>query len=864
MHKTILIVEDNELNRALLCEILREQYNVLEAENGQEALKVLEHRADEVALVLLDVMMPVMDGYTFLDRVKAMPDLAAIPVIVMTQSDSEADEVAALSHGATDFVPKPYRPRVILHRIASIITLRETAALANEYKYDRLTGLYSKAFFYKLAEQTLAEHPGVRYDVVCSNIRNFVLFNDAFGIRRGDQALREVAQLCMERLGGSTIGGRLSGDRFMFLCEHETVGPRVLQDIAETVSQNSGLENGLVMKWGIFEVMDHTVSVAQMADRALLAAGSIREQYGTHCAVYDDHLRTRVLREQTITGAMETALREEQFCVYLQPKYDLHGDCLAGAEALVRWIHPELGFLPPGEFIPIFERNGFITRLDRYVWEQVCRLIQSWKQRGYPVLPVSVNVSRADAFQAELAAELSELVERYGVAPEEMHLEITESAYTKDPGQIVEAVNRLRERGFIVEMDDFGSGYSSLNMLNEMKLDVLKLDMKFIQSEMAKPVNRGILQLVVDLAKRMGLSVVAEGVETREQLNRLREIGCDYIQGYFYSRPLPIAEYEQSFLLQVSASQTPGRSREEQPRLPRLLVVEPSGEERSRTAEALHGYYEVLCAADEQEAMPLIAAHGREMTAAIISAQLPERVFGQLVQQIRRSLRTWRMPVLAAGPADAALEARVLAQGADDYIARPHALLSLRRRIEYMQDMDSHHRRERELQDEANLDFLTGLRNRRGLRVALDRLRETDLPLAVYMFDLDGLKRVNDRLGHMAGDEMIQSFSAILQGCTREADILARYGGDEFVAILRRMPDGEVALRKGREICEAIRAKTLPDGSHASCSVGIALGEPEGAVDESLFRRADQALYHAKKDDKGGACLWTEDMEVTP
>ena len=220
--KQILIVEDNEFNRAMLSEILSDEYQVLEAENGQEALDILQQHKDSISLILLDVVMPVMDGYTFLDNVKVDAELALIPVIVMTQGDSEEDEVTALSHGATDFVPKPYRPRVILHRMANLIRLRETAALVNQFQYDRLTGLYSKEFFYRKVRERLDENPDQEYTIVCMNIENFKLYNDSFGREAGDRLLRESAASMMSRIGEDGICGRYSADRFMCLMEKKS------------------------------------------------------------------------------------------------------------------------------------------------------------------------------------------------------------------------------------------------------------------------------------------------------------------------------------------------------------------------------------------------------------------------------------------------------------------------------------------------------------------------------------------------------------------------------------------------------------------------------------------------------------------
>ena len=241
---------------------------------------------------------------------------------------------------------------------------------------------------------------------------------------------------------------------------------------------------------------------------------------------------------------MEQALAEEQFVIYLQPKYRIRDNRLAGAEALVRWLHPQWGLQSPAEFIPLFERNGFITKLDQYVWDKACSILREWEDKGYPSIDISVNVSRADIYNADLEKILLHTTEKYHLPVSRLHLEITESAYTENPSQIINTVEHLRNLGFVIEMDDFGSGYSSLNMLNQMPLDILKLDMEFVQSETAKPVNQGILQFIMKLARFMKLNVVAEGVEIKEQLEHLKVIDCDFAQGYYFAKPMPCGDFE--------------------------------------------------------------------------------------------------------------------------------------------------------------------------------------------------------------------------------------------------------------------------------------------------------------------------------
>ena len=682
--KRILVVEDNELNRAALGEILSGEYEVLEAENGQEALEVLHHQKGSVALILLDVMMPVMDGYTFLDQVKADQELSLIPVIVMTQSDSEEDEVAALAHGATDFVPKPYRPQVILHRVSNLIKLRETAAMANQFQYDRLTGLYSKEFFYQKVRERLEANDGRKYTITCSNIENFKLYNDTFGRGAGDRLLQQDAANMRRMVGEDGICGRYGADCFLRLQERERERSDREKFFSAANFQRPKKVDGMSVKWGIYEINDGSVPVEKMCDCALLAAKSIKGRYDKSFAIYDDALRSKLLREKAITDAMETALAEEQFTVYFQPKYSLNDNCISGAEALVRWNHPEWGLMFPGEFIPLFEKSGFIPRLDQYVWEKVCRQLRDWRERGYPIVPVSVNVSRIDVYQGHLAETILELTKKYGVDSAYLHLEITESAYAETPEQIISTVEELRKMGFIIEMDDFGSGYSSLNMLSQMTLDILKLDMKFIQSELSKPVERSILNDVITMGHRMYLSVVAEGVEAREQVERLRTVGCDYVQGYFFAKPMPAAEFEELLKAQPPRSAWPAAAEHRgEPGMRSLLVADENAWYRERVKQTFEGEYRVLEAADGESALACIRSLGGSgLSVLILSMTLPENGAAAILKMLRQEPAYWQIPVLATVLSGERMDEWPLAMETDDFLCKCHPMFDLHRRVQ--------------------------------------------------------------------------------------------------------------------------------------------------------------------------------------
>lgn len=293
-NKRILVVEDNQLNREILLDILSDRYTVVEAEHGKEALDILYKCQGDFSLILLDVQMPVMDGYTFLKEVKANPEYALIPVIVMTQGDSEEDEVKALAYGAADFVPKPYRPQIILHRVASIINLRETAAMANQFMYDRMTGLFSKEYFCQQVRELLYQNPDKEYDIVCCNIENFKLYNNAFGMKNGDRLLCEMAELFSDFSAEQDLISRFRADRFVCLNGHSD---DLFEAYNKRINQLPSARN-ISLKWGVYHIIDRSVTVEQMCDRVLLAADSIKGQYLRHYAIYDDALRNRLLRER--------------------------------------------------------------------------------------------------------------------------------------------------------------------------------------------------------------------------------------------------------------------------------------------------------------------------------------------------------------------------------------------------------------------------------------------------------------------------------------------------------------------------------------------------------------------------------------
>ena len=853
----ILLVERSRENREKLRQILSAEYQIAEAESGREALELLRGGAGEISLILLDSTVSDEQGTPLLECLRQDKQLASVPVVAITERDAPDQQARALAQGAEDYVSRPYNEQVVLHRVSSVIRLRESACMMDRFRYDRLTGLCTREYFLR---GVLDEQPHRRYEIWCSNIENFKRVNDIFGIGAGDRLLREVADLYTGIVGAGGLCGRLRWDRFACLVEQgKEYSDERFRKAAEQLKILSNIKN-VALKWGIYEITDPKVPVEQMCDWALLAAGSIKGKYNKYYAKYDDQLRDKLLREQRMEESMEEALRENQFSVYFQPKYDLRHDELAGAEALVRWCHPEWGVMSPAEFIPLFEKNGFITRLDQYVWDKVCAMLREWSDQGYPVLPVSVNVSRADAYQADLTSVLLQTVERYHLPPASLHLEITERAYMESPGQMSQTVEQLRKLGFEIEMDDFGQGYASLNMFNQMAIDALKLDMNSLKDEGKRHMNQGILRFIMSLARWMGLSIVAEGVETEEEMEQLREIGCDYGQGYYFAKPMTRWDFEE-LLKQKQRGARPylaNAMREDKGQT--ILVVDTEEEYRRQVRETFGNRYRIMEAADARTALRCLSSQEYTIAAVVLSLSQDREDGLAVLDMLRGEKAVWKIPVIVTAQPDEQLEELALERGADDFMCKPYTQNSLRQRMLRLVGITTSRERERMLKDEASRDYLTGLLNRRGLQASVKAMGEEDMPLAIYLFDLDNLKQINDTYGHGEGDRAIKLFSEVLRHHTRSTDVLARYGG-EFVAVIRRMGTWESVQKKGEEICRAFRETAREGKLPTACSAGGVLCGRSPIAMSDLIHQADQALYAAKFRNKGSCCLWRPNLE---
>lgn len=679
---SMLLADDSKVNRIILNEIFKDDFVIYEAENGKDALNILNAKQNEIDIILLDIIMPQMDGLEFLRIKSNNPNLSNIPVVVITASDNPESEIKALDSGAVDFINNPFNSKIVKHRVLNIIhnskrelTERENLVLKRQNKaqeqlqaildnmlggvaltelrpdgdivnlyeskgfdklnenlivdkistfdfvhshdknrvkqaawnavknntnfdldfqvynkngeikwmnlkgnkidftseypvlltvtsditnsknneaelryraeYDKLTDIYNQETFYSRTSEMIRSYPQTQFVIIYWNIERFKVINDLFGTDMGDKMLYTMAQKLKNIAGKNGTYGRISADHFAICIDKRFLNIKDLCEKSEHFFDDINPNFTATACFGIYDVEDPNVPVDHMCDRANLALQKIKGDYSVHYAYYDKTLRDTLIAEQEIYSDMIVALKENQFQIYIQPIIDIHNNCVDSGEVLIRWNHPEKGLISPGDFIPLFEKNGFIKELDYFVWEQACKFLSDREKRNLRKIPVSVNISRVNVQNPNLCNLIIELTKKYNIEPNMLKLEITESAYIDNPQELLEKSAYLQSQGFILSMDDFGSGYSSLNLLKDFPVDILKIDMRFLGSDTITSRSGSILTSVVNMTKRLNIQTVAEGVETKSHVEFLDSIGCDRLQGYYFSRPVTVEDFNE-------------------------------------------------------------------------------------------------------------------------------------------------------------------------------------------------------------------------------------------------------------------------------------------------------------------------------
>ena len=423
---------------------------------------------------------------------------------------------------------------------------------------DDVTGGKNKKEFERVCSRLLKGEG--EFVVVYANIDRFKLINDAYGDDEGDVVLKKIHQIIDEEmLSWDEASGRIMADNFGMLMrflsmnklEHRLA--RINEQLS-SLKDKDGVEYGIKLYFGIYQVVDKNESVSAMLEKANLALKRVTHsmQHLVHMGVYDEKDKKQLGREKELEMKMERALRNGEFIPYLQPKYELENETIGGAEALVRWMDPVEGMIVPNEFIPLFEKNGFIVELDLYMFEQVCRLVEKWNKNGYRIIPISVNMSRGHFSVPGFFERYMQILSRYDVPDRSIEIELTESLFYNEMSMLKELIDKIHEAGMLCSIDDFGSGYSSLNMLKEVEVDALKLDRVFFKETEDNKRSKSVINSVIHLAQDLELRTISEGVEVRSQVDYLKEAECDYIQGYIFARPMPVSDFEKIAFAQAN------------------------------------------------------------------------------------------------------------------------------------------------------------------------------------------------------------------------------------------------------------------------------------------------------------------------
>lgn len=429
-------------------------------------------------------------------------------------------------------------------------TTRENAAVYAklEYRlnYDSLTKAYNRYGFYKNAQKLIKEHTDTEYCLILSDIKSFKLINEIYGENIADKILIDEVNIIRQKMKGNSVLGRLNGDIIAMVIPKEYLSEKEFSDMIKLLSDRYSNKNfRLHIYLGVYYIKDINETIRQMVDKVSLVIMKSKGNMSNYILYYDENSYRNDIFKQQLIGEFETALNENQFCMYLQPQTDKDGNML-GAEALIRWNHPNMGLIMPGAFIECFEDAGLIYRLDNYIWEEAAKQLKIWKDSGYNYY-ISVNISAKDFYHIDVYQTFKNLVSKYGIDTDKLHIEITETALSEDKQAAHKTIERLHDEGFIIEIDDFGSGYSSFNFLKDVCADVIKIDRVFLKKSSHEERGEQILRSIISLSHDIGMDVITEGVENVDQLSMFAKMNCDWFQGYYFSKPITVGDFEEKY-----------------------------------------------------------------------------------------------------------------------------------------------------------------------------------------------------------------------------------------------------------------------------------------------------------------------------
>lgn len=538
--RKILIVENDEFNLKSLISLLADRYEIITACDGKIGLRLLEENYKDLALVLMNIQIPVLSGFDFLRKVQEDPFLSLIPIIVMTASDAPKTEVVCLNLGAADYIRKPYHAELIKKRLENVIRLRESSVSLREIEKDSLTGLYTEQAFFHYSRRIMQFRSDKKMHVIIGRIKDFELIISIYGRKKANELLCYMASIYNKKFKYGLLAKKGKASFLCLLSDDYKLDHQRMDNVINEFTENAPIK-GIRIKYGIYKNIDKNLPITTICDYASMAAETVMEDYNHDYAYYTDELAQKRIYNQMIENCFTDALKNKEFMIYYQPKIDVITEKVIGAEALVRWQRTDGSMISPENFIPIYEKNGQIQKLDAYIFGQVCRLQKRILDESKKLLSVSVNLSRSSILCEEIVEQYTKIVRENDIPITCVPLEITESASVYGQ-KVVKVAEHLLQSGFKLHIDDFGSGYSSMESLSRLPFSVLKIDKSLIDHICETRVEI-LVNHIIKLSKDLNMRVLAEGVETKEQLDILRKIKCDEIQGFYYARPMPEVEF---------------------------------------------------------------------------------------------------------------------------------------------------------------------------------------------------------------------------------------------------------------------------------------------------------------------------------
>lgn len=547
--RKILIIDDDSSNISILKSFLQNNYDVIDTSSQLKNFDMLVHNYQELSAIIIDLYSSQINGFEFLERIQLNPILSSIPILASSSKNNITDEERAFALGATDFIQMPYNPYVVEKRLEKIILTKEKKEFYSNSEYDSLTGFYTRDVFLHYLDIILNKSSLPEFDLIVTTISNIYSIEQFYGKEAVNKLIKNFASTVHSAKIPSIVSGRVYDNMFAGVVVHsDSFDEDFFKSIASQFIEISPIQN-IKIKFGAYRNIDKKVPAVTLLKRITTAMESINHQYGVAVAYYDSKLVDKQAKDNAMESSFEKAIEQEQFEVWLQPKYSSKTKNVSGAEALIRWRGDDGKLIPPGEFISLFERDGLISILDEYVFKKVCQYQKKRLLQKKEVVPISVNLSRLSLSQKDFVKKYTNIAKSIEIDPYFVPIELTESVALKSREFKVFA-EELINNGFSLHMDDFGSGYSSLASLQILRFDVIKLDKSLIDF-IGTPSGESLIKHTIAFAKESGMNIVAEGVENKKQLDFLQKVGCDYIQGFYFSPPIQKSEFEKLLQVQI-------------------------------------------------------------------------------------------------------------------------------------------------------------------------------------------------------------------------------------------------------------------------------------------------------------------------